>query len=61
MFTDDTETLGTQAHILDVVATALAIAGYKILDSDKNIITIRYTTTDIGESDFEVKVDEMPG
>ena len=56
----DADKPGTHAHILDVCANALAIAGYKILDGDKEGIIIRNVGADAFESDYEIKVNEIP-
>ena len=46
-------TVGTPEHVLEICDTALALAGYKILDGDEDCIFIKF-----GNRSFEVKVIE---
>ena len=61
MFIEGAKDKGTSLHILDIVATALALNGYKILDGDKDTLLIRHTTSSVGEDDFQIRVSEVPG
>ena len=56
----DTDKIGTHAHVLDKCATALAYAGYRIIDSNnKDSITIRRVCASAFEIDYEVTVKEI--
>ena len=43
-------------EILEHVETALALAGYEILDGDNDSLIIRHASSD---TDYEVKVSEI--
>lgn len=45
-----------ESQILDVIAFALAKAGYRILDGDKKSIIIRHSKSD---SDYEITIKEI--
>lgn len=47
-----------ESDIFEVIETALARAGYKIMDGDSNSIIIRHANSD---SDYEIKVNEIAG
>ena len=53
---DSTETADIKVRIFDVMESALALAGYEIMDGDRDSVIIRHCTSD---SDFEIKVDEI--
>ena len=61
MFIEDPDAgkIGTQAHVLDICATALALAGYKILDGDRDGIIIRRVCSSAFEVDYQIKVEEV--
>lgn len=44
------------SDIFDVIESALAMAGYKILDGDADSVIIRHKNSDI---DYEIKVSEI--
>ncbi|MBQ7346010.1 MAG: hypothetical protein IJW45_08125 [Oscillospiraceae bacterium] len=44
--------------ILEVIECALAKAGYKVLDGNKNSIIIRDANSD---TDYNIRVSEIPG
>ena len=46
-------TFGTAEHVLEICENILALAGYKILDSDEDCFFIKH-----GNGSFEVKVIE---
>ena len=45
-----------ESDIFDVIETALAKAGYKVLDGDRNSIIIRHSNSD---SDYSIRVEEI--
>ncbi len=45
-----------ESDIFDVIEQALALAGYKVLDGDRNSIIIRHKSSD---SDYEIKITEI--
>ena len=45
--------IGTTEHVLEICDHALALAGYKVIDSDEDCIFIKH-----GNKSFEVKVIE---
>lgn len=47
-----------KSNILEVIETALAKAGYKILDGDGDSIVIRHSNSD---QDYRIQVTEVPG
>ena len=46
-----------QSDIFEVIECALAKAGYKVLDGDKNSIIIRHANSD---TDYRIQVTEIP-
>jgi hypothetical protein len=44
-------------HILEVVSNALALAGYKVLDGDRECVIIRHCESD---TDYRITVAEEP-
>ncbi len=47
-----------ESDIFDVIEFALARAGYKLLDGDEASVIIRHPNSD---SDYEIRVSEIPG
>jgi len=43
-------------HILDIVDCAVALAGYKVLDGDKDTVCVRHQDS---RRHFEIKVNEL--
>ena len=43
-------------RIFDIMESALALAGYEVLDGDHDSFIIRYAT---GDADFEIKVSKL--
>lgn len=56
--TADGNSSDIKAHIFKVIDSALAIAGYKVMDGDRNSVIIRHSPSD---TDYEIKVEELPG
>jgi len=52
----ENDRVGTVQHIFNVIDNALAMAGYKILDGDRDSVIIRYSRLD---ADFEIKISEI--
>ena len=44
------------SDIFDVIETALARAGYKIMDGDKTSVIVRHTNSD---TDYEIRLTEI--
>lgn len=45
-------------HILEIVESALAKAGYKVLDGDRETVIVREAGSD---TDYKIKVTEVAG
>lgn len=45
-------------RIFSFIDSAVALAGFKVLDGDRNSVIIRHCESD---TDFEIKVEEIPG
>jgi hypothetical protein len=48
---------GVRTEIFDIIENALALAGYTILDGDRDCIIIRHTAND---TDYRIIVEEEP-
>lgn len=48
----------TKTHIFDTIASALTVAGYKVLDGERKSVIVRHSQSD---TDYEIKVEELPG
>jgi hypothetical protein len=46
-----------EEHIFEVIESALALAGFKILDGDKECVIIRHCESD---TDYKITVEEEP-
>ena len=46
------------SDVFEVIECALAKAGYKIMDGDENSIIIRNADVD---TDYEIRIEELPG
>ena len=47
-----------QKHILEIIASALALAGFKTMDDDSSYVIIRHSPSDI---DYEIRLTELAG
>ncbi|MBQ9954764.1 MAG: hypothetical protein IJO87_04975 [Eggerthellaceae bacterium] len=43
-------------EIFEIIESALALAGYKVLDGDNDTVIVRHAT---GDTDYEIKVSEI--
>lgn len=48
----------TESRIFETIEIALARAGFRILDGDRNTVIIREPKED---RDFQIKLEEIPG
>jgi hypothetical protein len=46
-----------EEHVLEVVSNALALAGYNVLDGDRECVIIRHSESD---TDYKVTIEEEP-
>jgi hypothetical protein len=53
---DNTANGDIKTHIFDVIDSALALAGYKIMDGNRDSVIIRHCASD---TDYEIKINEM--
>lgn len=45
-------------EIFDIIESSLALAGYDVIDGDRDNVIIRHGESD---TDYEIKIEELPG